>query len=450
MFIDIRKGLLAATFAGFLALFVSVGLTVEKPADAAVTTIEVQAVGANENPAVTGPGSAFARFTFDDVTKELTYAVTVSGISADQVTASHIHRGAAGVNGPIVYFLSATGFTQVAGKITLNDADVADLKAGNFYVNVHSIANPGGFARGQLYLTPEAPIRTSIQGAVDSWNKADLPNFLKYWTERGLAQLFQTDTAAEAREFAGEVLGDPPLTLLGLSNVVVSGTTATGTLDLGFGSVVQRSENTYVFENGVWKIDTIKDVPAPIPAGTPTVDFKMVDFGYSYDKAALASGKFALRAENAGKQLHEAVIMKIPAGPALLPFIQGIFESEGPPPAGVEFIAVAGPYEPGTRTNIVFTDPLGPGRYALICGIPDEATGVPHAVLGMISEFNVTGGGASTGGGSGSTPIRAPSTGDGGLIGSSSTELNTLGLLAIVGMIATAGAGLLVSVRRGA
>jgi hypothetical protein len=43
----------------------------------------------------------------------------------------------------------------VSGSITLSDADVADLEAGNFYLNVHSKENPGGFARGQLEL-PDA------------------------------------------------------------------------------------------------------------------------------------------------------------------------------------------------------------------------------------------------------------------------------------------------------
>ena len=73
-------------------------------------------------------------------------AVTISGIAQGEVTAAHIHRGPVGVNGPIVYNLSTVGFTQVAGSITLTAADVADLKAGNFYVNAHSLTNPGGFA----------------------------------------------------------------------------------------------------------------------------------------------------------------------------------------------------------------------------------------------------------------------------------------------------------------
>jgi hypothetical protein len=119
-------------------------------------TFEVQASGAQEVPVVTSPGSAFARFTFDESSGRLTFFATVFGLSPNLVTAAHIHRGAVGVNGPIVHFLSATGFTQVAGELTLSAADIADLKAGNFYFNAHSVDHPGGFARAQMFLPAAA------------------------------------------------------------------------------------------------------------------------------------------------------------------------------------------------------------------------------------------------------------------------------------------------------
>ena len=89
--------------------------------------------------------------------------------SGVRVTQSHFHCGPAGVNGPIVVFLA--GF-HVAGwdvdgkwvsNATITNANVintacgATLAAifeqarnGNVYVNVHSVAHPGGVARGQL------------------------------------------------------------------------------------------------------------------------------------------------------------------------------------------------------------------------------------------------------------------------------------------------------------
>jgi CHRD domain len=87
------------------------------------------------------------------------------------VTASHIHVGAAGTNGPViipfvhgVLFSSPHGCktlaegtrtasdlnTQASPSITSWNDFVKALLAGNTYVNVHTTANPGGEIRGQL------------------------------------------------------------------------------------------------------------------------------------------------------------------------------------------------------------------------------------------------------------------------------------------------------------
>jgi hypothetical protein len=160
-------GLIAAAVMVVLA-----ALTPANKAEAAVVTFEVEMLGANEVPAATSSGSGFARFTFNDQTRELTYAVWLRGLSSNQVTASHIHRAPAGVAGPPVYTLATAPFDSIAGSITLTEADVADLKAGNLYVNIHSIGNPSGFARGQLKLPGAgaaiAPPSTGDGGLVGS------------------------------------------------------------------------------------------------------------------------------------------------------------------------------------------------------------------------------------------------------------------------------------------
>ncbi len=125
-------------------------------AEAARIMMRGVATGAEENPPVIAGGSVQVTFVFDDVTNQISYSATISGLSADLVTASHFHRSARGVNGPIIYTLSDKGFTQISGVQQLTAADVADLRAGNLYFNAHSKANPGGFARFQLTL-PAAP-----------------------------------------------------------------------------------------------------------------------------------------------------------------------------------------------------------------------------------------------------------------------------------------------------
>src|SRR5829696_2309352 len=128
-----------------LVSLASLGVAGTRNAEAAVWTIEGWATGAEEVPAVNTTSRAFVRFVFNDQTNTMTYAVTQSGFSADLVTAAHLHRGARGVNGPIVHNISLTGFIQAAGTINLSAADVQDLRAGNYYFNIHSTANPGGY-----------------------------------------------------------------------------------------------------------------------------------------------------------------------------------------------------------------------------------------------------------------------------------------------------------------
>jgi hypothetical protein len=145
----------------------SIGLVASRQVSAAQLEMEGVATGAEENPAVAGPGSVRVRFVFDDAAGTLTYAATVNGLSQDQVLAAHIHRAARGTNGPIVINLSLVPFTQTSGTVQLTEEQIADLRAGNLYFNAHSKENPGGFARFQLVLpSAPAPAATAATGVL--------------------------------------------------------------------------------------------------------------------------------------------------------------------------------------------------------------------------------------------------------------------------------------------
>ena len=65
--------------------------------------------------------------------------------------AAHIHLGAVGVNGGVVVPL-VVGAGTLSLTYTPTAADLVNLRAGNWYVNIHTAANPGGEIRGQLGL----------------------------------------------------------------------------------------------------------------------------------------------------------------------------------------------------------------------------------------------------------------------------------------------------------
>src|SRR5687767_13164612 len=66
-------------------------------------------------------------------------------------TVMHIHRAPAGANGPIAFDMGdpSSGFVT-ATWTGMTPADIADLLAGNLYVNIHTAGRPAGEIRGQI------------------------------------------------------------------------------------------------------------------------------------------------------------------------------------------------------------------------------------------------------------------------------------------------------------
>ncbi len=102
--------------------------------------------GSQENPPVNTPAFGTGCLTLN-ADRSLSYRVETSGLTA---TAAHIHLGAVGTNGGVVFPL-AGGPTLFQGTTAvLSDAQFGDLTAGRYYINVHTAANPGGEIRGQI------------------------------------------------------------------------------------------------------------------------------------------------------------------------------------------------------------------------------------------------------------------------------------------------------------
>ena len=110
--------------------------------------VKVLLAGNQEVPQVTTPASGSGSFTVGD-DGSISGSVSTLSIAG---TAAHIHEGAPSANGPVIIPLTKTSATvwSVPAGAKLTAAQMQSYKAGQLYVNVHSVANKGGEIRGQL------------------------------------------------------------------------------------------------------------------------------------------------------------------------------------------------------------------------------------------------------------------------------------------------------------
>lgn len=172
---------LPAALAAVMALFVFAGcgeetITVETRPETDRTAktdktvkdedkFEAKLSGQEETQPVTTQAEGEAEFELTGDGTALEFKLSVSGLMDPQ--AAHIHMAPAGSDGPVIVTLLAT---PVAGEvdgllaegiITVDDLEgqmagmslndlLAEFKAGNTYVNVHTAAYPEGEIRGQI------------------------------------------------------------------------------------------------------------------------------------------------------------------------------------------------------------------------------------------------------------------------------------------------------------
>ncbi len=139
--------------------------------------------GAQEVPPVTTDASGSATVTISSDGSSISYRVSYQGLSG-AASASHIHFGARGENGPVILPLDV-GPSPFSGTLTQADlqrapngpqsfaAAVTEIRQGDMYVNIHTAANPGGEIRGQLAC--RAMPATSTADPVGSAGQHGLP-----------------------------------------------------------------------------------------------------------------------------------------------------------------------------------------------------------------------------------------------------------------------------------
>lgn len=110
--------------------------------------------GASEVPPVMSSASGTVEASLNKQTNELSWTVTYSGLSGP-ATGAHFHGPAmAGANAGVVVPMTGSLISPIRGVASLTAAQVADLMAGKWYVNLHTAANPNGEIRGQIPARP--------------------------------------------------------------------------------------------------------------------------------------------------------------------------------------------------------------------------------------------------------------------------------------------------------
>lgn len=140
--------------------------------------------GDAQNPPLETRATGLTKLQLDASGSELSFRLIVADLEG--TTQAHIHCGAADQNGPVVVFLFGLepGGVDVNGVLSggdITDADVIErpdsaacpggvanladvvekMSSGGAYVNVHTLANPGGEIRGQIRRAgPDPGLRT--------------------------------------------------------------------------------------------------------------------------------------------------------------------------------------------------------------------------------------------------------------------------------------------------
>ena len=157
----------------------------------AATIFQASLDGSQEVIPNDSTATGFATLTLNDDLSRLEISVQLTGVDLDglqtpgilddNVRGFHIHRGAIGINGPVVFgFINPNHDTNgdlvidaVAGTVvsawdldegndtTLGD-ELANLIGGDLYFNLHTEAIPSGEIRGQIQQLIPAPSTLSV------------------------------------------------------------------------------------------------------------------------------------------------------------------------------------------------------------------------------------------------------------------------------------------------
>ncbi|MEZ5016404.1 MAG: CHRD domain-containing protein [Flavipsychrobacter sp.] len=213
--------------------------------------------GMNEVPAVTTNARGIGVFMLQKHEGKLSIKVVVDGLSGT-ITGAHLHKGAAGTNGPVVENLT----TMINGNTIMADVDptayLSDLKNGDIYLNVHTAANAGGEIRGQLMMQPyvqfdamldTAQETTAVTGMANGMGVASLRinyTFDTLWYD---AQLNDLTGSIQAAHLHNGALGTSGGVVIGIPSGSINGNVISGMFT---GADLSDSLMNYLLEGSIY------------------------------------------------------------------------------------------------------------------------------------------------------------------------------------------------------
>lgn len=177
---------------------------------------------------------------------------------------------------------------------------------------------------------------------------------------------------------------------VGGPNTPVPGETTAATLNLEAGNYVlicfipAKDGVPHLMKGMIRPLTVVANTrPAELPTGD--VVLTLNDYTFQFDKP-IEAGTQTIRVENAAQQSHEVVLVQLAPGKTPHDVVAWIEKPQGPPPGkpigGTTGLAQG-------EVNLI-TYNFTPGRYGMICFLPDAKDGRPHIAHGMVSEFTVT------------------------------------------------------------
>ena len=211
-------------------------------------------------------------------------------------------------------------------------------------------------------------------------------------------QLFRLDAGKTTEELVAAIADPeapfPPWIFpTGGVGILSSGLEASVTLDLRAGEYallcfIDEPDGIPHFAKGMAQGITAEGDELVAEAPEESITITGRDFELEAPES-LEAGELTLRFTNAGQDIHEVIFARLPDGPDvanedIVAFLLG----EGPPPfeGPPQFVGGVQAIIPGASQ--IATLNLEPGRYMLLCGIPNEE-GIPHLALGMIRQLSV-------------------------------------------------------------